>query len=486
MGSDIFTAIKGLASPTLENAVFPQDRTSSTNEQVRRASAARLEQQNRNAEHALAFFKGKRLLGGNLLLGGGTPVNPLVTRSLFAELQKSEDDAFALILRQAQERVQKNQFLPSAFNPVSSEERVQRLLENAPQSRERQRYRYSNYDPVADRQRLEELQARIDAILQASRSRLARALQEGALPDVSQRPRIADLLPPYLSEAKLDDSINLRLSRRLAHVDLDPGTDTNLVLDALLRIRRPNSFVGLTTTQIEEKQKELGLTDEQLAAEQKRDTEGIPTHVQVTLHGRSLNLDPGFVEAQRRIDPNFQIESHKSPTGSLVLDGSTLSSRNIRGALLRHTLTYEEYQRLEYEPPATDPTEEQIDYFSVIAFRHPDGSRTVLDDKGSARSRSNDRLDDIRNASRRNPRYAKRRSIRPLRPFVSHRKRPSFQRGGTHLRRYGLYQQPCPQHFESHRKRRYNYQSHPERLQQKLQQRPRANAGSVIFFALYH
>ena len=386
MGSDIFTAVKGLTSPTLENAVFPQNRTSSTSEQVRRASLARLEQQNRNTEQALAFFKGKRLLGGNLLLGGGKPVDPFVTRSLFAELQKNEDDAFALILRQAQERVQKNQFLPSAFNPVSSEERVQRLLENAPHAREPQRYRYSNYDPVADKKRQEALQARNDEILQAARSRLARSLLEGKLPDASERPRVQELLPPHLSETKLDSSINLRLSRNLAHADLGTGTVTNLILNDLLRLRRPNSFAGLTTTaQIREKQQALGLTDAQVEAEQKRDASGIPTHVQVTLQGRSLNLDPAFVEAQRRIDPNFQIESHKAPTGTLVLDGGDLSSRTARGTLRRHIIEYEDYLKLEYRPPTTS-NEEQIDYFSVIAFRHPDGALATLDEKATRRA----------------------------------------------------------------------------------------------------
>ena len=386
MGSDIFTAVKGLTSPTLENAVFPQNRTSSTSEQVRRASAARLEQQNRNAEHALAFFRGKRLLGGNLLLGGGKPVDPLVTRGLFAELQKSEDNAFALLIAQAEERIAKNEFLPSAFNPVSSEERVRRLLENAPQSQERQRYRYSNYDPVADKQRQEALQARNDEILQAARSRLTNALLEGKLPDASQRPRVQDLLPPNLSETKLDSSINLRLSRNLAHADLNPLTPaTNLILDDLLRLRRPTSFVGLTAAQIVEKQLALGLTDAQLEAEQNRDTFGIPTHVQVTLQGRSLNLDPAFVEAQRRIDPNFQIENHRSPTGSLVLNGDDLSSRTARGTLIRHIITYEDYLKLEYRPPTTS-NEEQIDYFSVIAFRHPDGAQATLDEKATRRA----------------------------------------------------------------------------------------------------
>ena len=383
MGSDIFTAVKGLTSPTLENAVFPQGRTSSTNEQIRRASAARLEQQNRNTEHALAFFKGKRLLGGNLLLGGSKPVDPFVTRSLFASVQQDEDDFFAQILRRAQERVERNQFLPSEFNPISSKQRVQRLLENAPQAREPQRYRYSSYDPVADKRRLEELQARINAILQASRSRLANILLEGALPDVSQRPRVSDLLPARLSEAKLDGSVDFRLSQRLAHLDLDPLTPSNLRLDASLRLPRPNSFAGLTATQIEDKQLELGLTAEQVAAEQKRDTAGIPTHVQVTLQGRSLNLAPGFVESQRRIDPNFQIESHRSPTGTLVLDGTPLPSRSVRGTLIHRILSYEEYQRLEYKPPTTDPNEEQIDYLSVIAFRHPDGSNAALDNRAS-------------------------------------------------------------------------------------------------------
>ena len=381
MANDIFTAVKGLTSPS--DVVAPQNPSSSVAERARRARDARLLRQNANTQNALAFFKGKRLLGGNLLQGGGTSVDSFVTLSLFGEIQKDEDDAFALLLHQAQERIAKNQFRPSIFNPVSAEERVRRLLENAPQAQEPQPYRYSSYDPQAEKRRQEEQLAHIDAIVQATTLRLNRALLEGELPDTSQRPRISDLLPQGLSETKLDGSIDLRLSRRLAHLDLDTNTPTQkLVLDKLLRLRRSSSFVGLTTTQIEEKQQELGLTDAQRETEQKKDAAGIPTHVQVTLQGRNLNLDPAFVETQRRFDPDFQIESHKIPTGSLVLDGNILPSRTAKGILIRHTLTYEEYQRLEYSPPALN-NEEQIDYFSAIAFRHPDGSQAVLDDKAS-------------------------------------------------------------------------------------------------------
>ena len=378
MANDIFTAVKGLTSPS--DAAVPQGPASTPAEQAQRARVARLQQENANSQSALAFFKGQRLLGGNLLHGGGTTIDPSVTRSLFAEVQKDEDDAFALLIEQAQERIAKNQFLPSAFNRISSEERVRRLLENAPQSQEPQRYRYSSYDPVENKRLQEELLARTDAILQAASSKLERALLEGKLPDASERPRLSDLLPLSLSDTKLDGTLDLRLSRRLAHLDLG-APSTNLVLDELLRLRRPSSFVGLTTpAQIAEKQQELGLTDAQVAEEQKRDAAGVPTHVQVTLQGRSLNLDPAFVEEQRRINPNFQIESHRSPTGSLVLNGVVLPSRSVRGTLISRVLTYEDYQKLEYRPPQTT-TEEQIDYFSAIAFRHPDGSQAVLDDK---------------------------------------------------------------------------------------------------------
>ncbi len=379
MGNDIFTAIKGLGAP--RDAVAPQNPHVSSAEQARRVRVARVLQQNANTQNALAFFAGKRLLGGNLLLGGGNPVDPLVTRGLFAEIQKDEDDAFALLIRQAQERIAKNQFLPSAFNRISSEERVRRLVENAPQSQEPQRYRYSSYDPEGDRRRLEELQARNDERLEASRSRLARALQEGELPDTSQRPLLADLLSPRLSNTKLDGSLDFSLSRRLAHLSLG-ATTQNIVLDEALRLRSPTSFIGLTTAQIAERQQELGLTAAQVEEAQDRDAAGIPTHVQITLQGRSLNLDPAFIERQKSIDPNFQIESHRSPTGTLVLNGVDLSSRTARGALIRHTLTYEEYQKLEYRPPLAG-SEDQIDYFSATAFRHPDGSQAVLDDKAT-------------------------------------------------------------------------------------------------------
>ncbi len=384
MANDIFTAVKGVTSPS--DIASPQSPSSSTAEQAQRTRTTRLLRQNTNTQNALAFFQGKRLLGGNLLAGGGTAPDPFVTRSLFAEVQKNEDDAFGLLIRQVQERIAKNEFLSSPFNPVSSEERVARLLANAPQAREPQRYRYSSYDPESEKRRLEELQAHNDAILDAARSRLAATLQEGELPDVSQRPRIADLLSPRLTDTKLNGAIDFNLSRRLAHLDLDSSTPNLIVLDDLLRLRSPSSFIGLTTpTQIAEKQNELGLTDAQVEEQQKRDSAGVPTHVQVILQGRSLNLDPAFVERQRRIDPNFDIESHRSPAGSLVLEGVDLDSRTARGTLLRHTLTYAEYLKLEYKPPTTG-SEGQIDYFSAIAFQHPDGSQAVLDEKATRSS----------------------------------------------------------------------------------------------------
>lgn len=379
MANDIFTAVKGLTSP--REAVAPQRPASSAVEQASRQRVERLQRQDLNAQSALAFFTGKRLLGGNLLLGGGSPVDTRVTRGLFAEIQRDEDEAFALLLQQTQDRVDKGQFRASAFNSVSSEERVRRLVENAPQSQDPQRYRYSSYDPAEDKRRLEEQQASIDAILESARSRLTRPLQEGELPDATQRPRIEDILPERLIETTLDNTIDFNLNRRLAQTDIT-ASQKLVPLDDLLRIRRPNSFIGLTTpAQIEERRLELGLTETQVKEEQQRDTENIPTHVQVVLHGRSLDLSPGFIEAQRRIDPNFDIESHRAPAGELVLQGGTvLPSRTVTGRPLRHTLTYEEYQGLQYRPPVTG-SDAQIDYFSATAFRHPDGNTAVLDDK---------------------------------------------------------------------------------------------------------
>ncbi len=389
MSSDIFSAVKGLF-PSLYSEVDLPRAPTSVSERVRREAVIRTQQRGQNTQAALAFFEGKRLLGGNLLLGGGEPVDSKTTINFYAGLQQSEDDQYRLLIEQARERIRTGNYETSPTSRSSPQQAVNRLLEGRI-SLEEARSRYTNFDYEASVRASEERQARIDTLLEQTRERIANIFAHTALPSTSQRPAVTDIIPQHLINNPFDGEINLSLERRLATLRLDGGSDPRVIdIHSSLVRERANTFVGYETEQErKDRQIELGLTDEQAQQEILNDARGTPTHVQVSLVGRKSVLSQEFIERQRNIDPTFGIPKYNSAKGQLETTDANGITRTIdtnplsNGAIRRETLTYQEYLNLRYIAPDAEANRNQIEYLSIVPFISQDGILDREDQRGA-------------------------------------------------------------------------------------------------------
>ena len=372
MSSDIFSAVKGYFPSLFSEVDLPRAPTS-TAERVRRETTIRYQLRGQNTQQALAFFEGKRLLGGNILLGGGQPVNSKATFNFYAGLQQSEDDQYRLLIEQARERIRTGNYKTSPTDRSLPQKTVEELIREA-------RANYTNFDYQAAQKASQERQARIDALLEQTRQQIASIYDSSSLPTTSQRPSVTDIIPQLLLDTTLTGDISLNLDRRLATLRLDGGSDPRVIdIHQALAKERPNTFIGYETEQeIKERQAELGLTDEQVQQEILNDARGTPTHVQVSLAGRKSSFSQGFIERQREIDPNFNIPEYSSAKGQLITTDKNGITRTIdtqplaNGAINREILTYQEYLNLQYIAPDAEASREQIEYLSILPFSSQD------------------------------------------------------------------------------------------------------------------
>ena len=373
MSSDIFTAVKGFF-PSIYTLVDVPRAPASVSERIQRERVLITRQRGENIKAALAFFAGKRLLGGNILLGGGQPVNSQATHNFYVGLQQSEDDQYRLLIEQARERIRTGDYKASRTDGYSPQQKVERLLADRPSLAET-RARYTRFDYQAAQKASAERQARIDELLAQTRERAAEIYSSAHLPTTSQRPRVRDIIPQLLLNNELTGSIHLSLGRRLTALRLDGGGDPRVIdIHQALGKERANTFSGYDTEQQrKDRQIELDLTDEQVQQEILNDARATPTHVQVSLVGRKGSFSQGFIDRQRALDPAFSIAAYKSAKGKLVTTDEHGVTRTIdtqpiaSGALNREILTYQEYLNLQYIAPDAE-AKDQIEYLSVVPF----------------------------------------------------------------------------------------------------------------------
>ena len=389
MASDIISAVKGLF-PSIYTQVDVPKTAENSAERASRDKALRQRQLNTKTQNALTFFKGKRLLGGNLLFGGGT-VNTEQTRNFYAGLQQAEDDQYRLLIEQATSKIEQGQYKQSPSTRPLPQVAVNQLL-RASASLDEVGTRYNSIDYQEAQKANAERQERINQLLEASRETIDSISDNNSLPKVSQRPRVDNIISTYLLDNDISENLHLILERRLTSLRLDQPIDQQVInIDQILREKRQNTFLGLNTdAEIKARQIELKLTDEQVQEETLKDARSIPTYVQVELLGRKNSLSKAFIDSQQNIDPTFSVAEYESAKGTLTTTDKNGITRTLNSDLnaggRRHILTYLEYLNLQYTTPQVQSDKDQIEYLNVVPFDSLDAKIDENDRRGSVQT----------------------------------------------------------------------------------------------------